>query len=283
MVVNTAVEYLDKLSRTAGSDRVLLKDMAEAYGKLAKVQGGGPTSSAARFRDALESQRRSVEFIVRVARADAAMAAGLATSLLDQAIIEQRLSQTAPAWSTRAKRPRFWTVLAASGKPQASVLDECARAYAYLFAIATGRGRLDEALDANRRSQTYLGRLMETDKSLRQRYRLAIAQQDEGVIYTEVGDPEKGASVLARVVQEFEELARRILAIGSTNVSSERRWRPGRSSLLDRDGQRRRCPQVSRRSRETQGPVPPSLRFRPCRWHSAYRFGDRRIGERECP
>lgn len=207
MVVNTAVEYLDKLSRTAGSDRTLLKDMAEAYGKLAKVQGGGPTSSAARFRDALESQRRSVEFYRQVTADDPVMAVGLAGSLLDQAIIEQRLSQTAAGLEHSREAAGILEGLAASGKPQASVLDECARAYAYLSRSLRAIGKMDEALQTNHRSQTYLGRLMETDKTPRQRYRLAIAQQDEGTLHTDTGDPEKGAALLARVVQEFEELS----------------------------------------------------------------------------
>jgi tetratricopeptide (TPR) repeat protein len=146
-----------------------------------------------------------VEFYRRVARVDPAMAAGLAGSLLDQAIIEQRLSQTASGLEHSREAAAILDGLAASEKPQPGVLDECSRAHAYLSRSLHATGRLDEALQANRKSQAYLGRLMETDKTLRQRYRLAIAQQDEGLIYTETGEPEKGIILLAHVVQEFEE------------------------------------------------------------------------------
>src|SRR5262249_51148990 len=70
MVTHTAVEYLDKLSRTAGSDRALQLEMAEAYGRLADVQGAQNTSHASRYEDALVSQRRSVEFYQKVAASD---------------------------------------------------------------------------------------------------------------------------------------------------------------------------------------------------------------------
>jgi serine/threonine protein kinase len=205
MVVNTAVEYLDKLSRTAGSDQALLEELAQAYGKLATVQGGGNSSTAARFHDALVSQRHSVELYRRLAAIDPSKRLELAGSLLDEAIIEQRLAETATGLDHSREAARILDALAAS-HPGEKVLDECSRAYAYLSRSLRGAGKLPEALEANLKSQSFLIRVMATDKTLRPKYRLAVARHDEGGMRTDMGDPEGGVAVLERVSRSTEEL-----------------------------------------------------------------------------
>jgi hypothetical protein len=64
---------------------------------------------------------------------------------------------------------------------------------------------------------------METDKTLRQRYRLAIAQQDEGLIYTETASPRKASSCWLMLFKNSRSSARRNLVTGSTSASWERR------------------------------------------------------------
>jgi tetratricopeptide (TPR) repeat protein/tRNA A-37 threonylcarbamoyl transferase component Bud32 len=61
MVVSTALEYLGRLAAEAGSDPELLAEVAEAYQKVADVQGNPSLASLGRTADALESYARSRE------------------------------------------------------------------------------------------------------------------------------------------------------------------------------------------------------------------------------
>jgi len=60
LLVSTASEYLDNLARSAGDDRSLLLELAEAYERLATVQGGSVINLEQRTA-ALDNRRRAVE------------------------------------------------------------------------------------------------------------------------------------------------------------------------------------------------------------------------------
>ncbi len=73
-LVRDALEYLDNLSREAGNDTSLLRELAAAYAKVAAVQGGAATSSHALLslsnlgdtKGALESQLKAMTIWERV-------------------------------------------------------------------------------------------------------------------------------------------------------------------------------------------------------------------------
>jgi len=70
LLVSTAREYLDSLSRSAGSDRDLLRELAEAYERLAEIQGGSSTANLNQRNAALESRMHAIEIRRRMAGKD---------------------------------------------------------------------------------------------------------------------------------------------------------------------------------------------------------------------
>jgi hypothetical protein len=61
MMVNTALEYLDNLSRGAGSDPDLQWELAQAYEKVADAQGSPAEPSLGKAEDAIRSYRKSID------------------------------------------------------------------------------------------------------------------------------------------------------------------------------------------------------------------------------
>jgi tetratricopeptide (TPR) repeat protein len=69
LLVSTASEYLDNLARSAGNDRGLLLELAQAYERLATVQGASNINLNQRTA-ALESRRRAIDLRLQAARDD---------------------------------------------------------------------------------------------------------------------------------------------------------------------------------------------------------------------
>ncbi len=70
LLVSTAREYLDSLARSAGDDRGLLLELAEAYERLADVQGGASFVNLNQRNPALESRTRAIEIRKQLAGHD---------------------------------------------------------------------------------------------------------------------------------------------------------------------------------------------------------------------
>ena len=70
LLVSTAREYLDNLARSAGRDSGLLLELAEAYERLAAVQGNSAGANRNDRNAALESRMRAVEIRERLAGED---------------------------------------------------------------------------------------------------------------------------------------------------------------------------------------------------------------------
>jgi tetratricopeptide (TPR) repeat protein len=70
LLVSTAREYLDNLARSAGNDRSLLLELAEAWERLAATQGGSSAVNLNQRTAALESRRRALEIRTRLAGFD---------------------------------------------------------------------------------------------------------------------------------------------------------------------------------------------------------------------
>ena len=70
LLVERALHYLDSLSREAGSDLSLQRELAEAYSKLGRVQGGNAGSNLGDTKGALESFRKAVKMREAVAAAN---------------------------------------------------------------------------------------------------------------------------------------------------------------------------------------------------------------------
>jgi tetratricopeptide (TPR) repeat protein len=207
MVINTAVEYLDKLGRTAGSDPVMLEDMAQAYVKLAAVQGGGMTLMAARFKDALVSQQHAVDLQRRLAAINPLKRRMLARGLLDQANIELRLAQNAAGLEHAQEAARILEDVAKG--PEGSdhkLWNEQASAYLYVARMLKRTGRPAEALAANARSRERIEAVLAVDPSMPMVYRQSIVLEDEGTLRVESGDVEKGVALLEEAMRKAQKV-----------------------------------------------------------------------------
>jgi serine/threonine protein kinase len=197
MVINTAVEYLDKLSKTAGTDAVILEDMAQAYTKLAAVQGGGMTLMAARFKDALASQQRAVEFQRRLAAIDPLKRRMLARGLLDQANIELRLARNADGLTHAQEAVRILEDVAAGPEGADSKLwNEQASAYLYQSRMLKRTGRPADALQSCLKAKEKIQAVLKVNPSMPMVYRETIILEDEGTLRTESGQVEEGVALL---------------------------------------------------------------------------------------
>ena len=78
-MVATALDYLDNLSRGAGSDAELLHEIGQAYEKVADAQGAPGQPNLGRTDDALVSFRKATEFDRRAASLDPAYRPRLAS------------------------------------------------------------------------------------------------------------------------------------------------------------------------------------------------------------
>ncbi len=203
MVIKTAVEYLDKLSRTAGSDPVLLLDMAQAYTKLAGVQGGSMTLMAGRFKDAKASQERAVEFERRLAAIDPSKRRMLARGLLDQSNIELRLAQNPQGLVHAEEAARILEDVARGSEGKDYKLwNEQASAYLYVSRMLKRTGKPDDALRASLQAKDRINAVLAVDPSIPMVYRQAVVLEDEGTLRTEAGEIEQGVAILEEAMRK---------------------------------------------------------------------------------
>ena len=217
MVVNTAVEYLDKLSRTAGSDTALLQDLAEAYGKLGAVQGASMTSNGGRMNDALVSLRRSVDMYRKLIERDSSKRPGLARALLDTGNAEYRIWEYPQSLAHAREAAGILGNLIESGAKDSKLFDDAATAYVYMARSLREVGELDAAIQANRKAQVYLTSVAGANP-LRLQFRRAVAQQDEGTLLTDTGRLEEAIEALTKV----RSLASQVLAAQPENRAYQR-------------------------------------------------------------
>jgi tetratricopeptide (TPR) repeat protein len=213
MVVSTAVEYLDELSQTAGTDRGLLKEMAEAYSRLAKVQGTAGVSGDGRYETASVSPRHSVELYRRLAAIDPSERRTLARSLLDMAHIEENLLQKAGNLEHSREATQILDTLQMASPQDTRLSVDCAIAHLTLSQALLASGQLPEALTQSLKGEEYLRVTLGTGDPQLNKYRFAIALQDEAMVHLASGNVQKGIDILERALQ----IIRAITAVDPRN------------------------------------------------------------------
>ena len=128
LLVSTSAEYLDALSADAGDDPAFLTDLASAYERLGRIQGGPNSGHLGRIEDALASYRKAGEVFKRLE----SMRPGDRDIVIRQARIILAMGR----------------VQALNGHPDAA--DDSLKAVVDLGRRITGQGELlpDETLDA---------------------------------------------------------------------------------------------------------------------------------------
>ena len=206
MVVNTAVEYLDKLGRTAGSDSALLEDMAKAYGRLADVQGVQNTSHSSSFEDALANQHHAVDLYQQLVVRDPGKRRNLAVALQRLARIELILHQSTSGLQHSREAARILDAVLDASPADMKALGDAANAYNTVALDLYEAERPDEALPANLKAQQYQSRAGSTS-SFAGRWRAALYQQNEAKIRLDLGDVDAALALLERVLGRLDEMA----------------------------------------------------------------------------
>ncbi len=85
LLVRTGLEYLDNLSRNAGGDLRLQKEIADGYVKIGNAEGYPTTANLGRIGDALANYRKAGDIYRRLAAEDASYLPDLAKFYLDYA------------------------------------------------------------------------------------------------------------------------------------------------------------------------------------------------------
>jgi tetratricopeptide (TPR) repeat protein len=206
MVVDTAAEYLDKLNRTAASDPALWQDMAQAYLKLANVQGGQNTSTAARFEDAAVSQSRSVDFYRKLAGSDPSKRTNLAVALSRLARLELILHRTNAGLEHSNEAAGIFDVVLAANPSDGKVFYDAASVYNTIALDLLEAERPDEALPANLKAQQYQAHA-KNPSVYAGRWRAVVFPQNEAKIRVQLGDVAGGIAILERVIPLLEEMS----------------------------------------------------------------------------
>jgi tetratricopeptide (TPR) repeat protein len=169
LVVERALVYLERLSRVRTNDPALQRDLATAYERVARVQGGLFESHLGDTEGARKSLGRALAI-----REGLAARPGTPEDRMALAETELQLAQVllvagdAPAAARRASRASsLFETLAAERPDDRKLAARSARARRYLGASWTQAGRRSEALEALRASAAVLENLAATDPSVR--------------------------------------------------------------------------------------------------------------------
>jgi eukaryotic-like serine/threonine-protein kinase len=169
LIVNWALEYLDSLSRDAGGDAPLERELAAAYSLVGDVQGNGYYANLGNPNAALESYRKALAIRQRLAAAapgDAVAARDLAASYRQIGVALAGLRDFAAALANyRAAAQQFERAVQHTTDPR--VLDALAGQYYYLSDTAVEAGRLEEAEASIRRGMTIRASIVATDPLVR--------------------------------------------------------------------------------------------------------------------
>ena len=192
LVVERALVYLERLSRVRTNDPALQRDLATAYERVARVQGGLFESHLGDTEGARKSLGRAL-----VIREELAARPGSVEDRMALTETELQLAQVllvagdAPAAARRASRASgLLGTLAAERPDDRKLAARSARAKRYLGAALTQAGRRSEALEALRSSAAVLEDLAGGDPSFRRE--LGITHQM--IVHALAGSEEREAA-----------------------------------------------------------------------------------------
>jgi non-specific serine/threonine protein kinase/serine/threonine-protein kinase len=155
-LVSDALEYLDTLSRESEGDPSLLRELAEAYTKLAEVQGGTNAGSLGSAEASLKSRRKALAIREEIARLrpDAIEdRAGLAKEYQDVAMaIANHGGDRAGALELSRKGLAIFQALAQARPGDIDQLNSLAGATWKMASVSASAGDTDAAIDGFRKA-----------------------------------------------------------------------------------------------------------------------------------
>jgi len=166
LVVRRALEYLEKISRAEGATPDMRRELAEAYQRISRVQGGVFSSHVGDTAGALKSATRALEIRRSLAASfpgNPADQVSLARAELDRAQVLLAAGQSAEAVQSCGRAVKGLDALARSKPRDRTITSELDRSRRYQgMALATA-GQRDEALAALRTAVREFSRITEEE------------------------------------------------------------------------------------------------------------------------
>ncbi len=193
-LVQTGLEYLDRLAQDAGDDAELLEELAEAYFRIGDIQGNPRRANLGDAEAALDSYARSIELRRRLARSAPSEASTIALSRTELAIAET-LTSTPRADESADFASRTLETL---GDLESNEADEVrVLAEQRLGTAMLNRGQPDEALEHFSRALGASERLASDGDPVQVR-RLTIGLNEMGLTLARLGRADEALPYLER-------------------------------------------------------------------------------------
>jgi len=173
LLVDTGMQYLNTLAAEAGDDRELQLDLANAYAKLADIQGQAYAANTGKKRVALTSYSRSIELAEHLVAADAKnlpAQRALANALLERNRLLLLFGEPAKALIDARSAVTKFEALAKSQPEQDGALRDLSRAYSVASLTFDYSGLAQESRDSVLKSVSLMETLVARaprDRSLR--------------------------------------------------------------------------------------------------------------------
>jgi tetratricopeptide (TPR) repeat protein len=222
LVVKTAQEYLARLAGEARGDPELIREVAEAYGKLGNVQGSLVQGNSGDVKAALASYRKALD--LRDALGDSRSAVpkvrlAYLGALSSLATAESRTGDSSQARRLVEKEVALFEQWTKDGSAGFEFLVAGAQAYSDLYARQIDKGEFAAAVVSARNALALREKALALDPGNRQRQRQAALG------YWGVAAAEKEADNPAEAVANFSkavELLRQVAEADPSNFSSRR-------------------------------------------------------------
>ena len=200
LLVSTAREYLDSLARSAGDDRGLLLELAEAYERLADVQGGSSQINLNQRNPALESRLRAIEIRKQLTGQDWAQDAKLVGLLFEVADDLRNLGRLDEALAMGRQAVETGEELLRGAPPEAFV--SLGSAHVILGRVLLDLNRLTEAETEFETAERVLG----SGPGGRNTRQLVLARLDRADTLLALGRLTETVQVLEQVERDAEVL-----------------------------------------------------------------------------
>ncbi len=192
-LVQDALSYLDSLAAESGNDPSLQHELADAYEKLAQIQGGSFEASLGNTAAALESRRKALEIRQALAAAnpqDAQNRRALAAGYQNLGKILRETNDSASALEYNQKALEIYQPLAEENARDTEFQRLLAKAYNAVGSVQYELGDLDGAFDNLQKSLEITRSLAALDPTSEETRRsLSTLLEEIGYVFISKGDP----------------------------------------------------------------------------------------------
>jgi non-specific serine/threonine protein kinase/serine/threonine-protein kinase len=198
LLATRATEYLDRLALDSGRDRGLLEELAQAYAKLAQVEGSAYRAHTGESGSALSNFRKAIainERLIAMAPGDRVYQAELARMYVGQADVLFLTGQMSSALDSYRKAAGIQSVLLQATPRDESLLRDLATSYTRAGTILLSLGQTAASVENHRKALEIDGALLDAkpDDPVRMRD-LQVCHLSLGDALLRTGDRKSAAS-----------------------------------------------------------------------------------------